>query len=484
MTLLKFFGFCTAVCAISASMTTGASAQYASRSGAPNPDVVVNWDLIDQLGAEPTVPGQIYQQGFYERYRPHYELKNMPNRPIWRNTQPFQRQQQMAPQPQYSDSTCCRMPPPPPAADPKSYVNEDIARLLELRENSQSPTTFGQGLPGLPTPPAPPQPVVPDVVEPRLAPTPAPTPAPARAPVVTPEPEVEDIVIIDEVEEETSPTPPAEEVETSPVKPQQDTVVEDIQEDIQEEASDVLESVEEIGEAEEPEASPDASEEPVAEEAPAAETPKKKGFFQSLFGFGDDDDETPEPQGAAPAQSVEQEQLPDLESLFEEDGPSDATDTPDPEAAPAPEAEAEDEPVDMMAIIQNDVEFDTEDERKEAVVAAITPPSYKNMPPRQRILFENYGLGLSNAAESELEKAADILNNDPNVRIQLYAYAAAGEDEASQSNARRVSLSRALAARAYLLEQDVTTTRIDVRALGADERDGPADRVDLIYVPR
>ena len=46
------------------------------------------------------------------------------------------------------------------------------------------------------------------------------------------------------------------------------------------------------------------------------------------------------------------------------------------------------------------------------------------------------------------------------------------------------SLSRPLAVRAFLIEQDVRSTRIDVRALGVASDTGPPGRVDLVYLER
>jgi outer membrane protein OmpA-like peptidoglycan-associated protein len=43
-----------------------------------------------------------------------------------------------------------------------------------------------------------------------------------------------------------------------------------------------------------------------------------------------------------------------------------------------------------------------------------------------------------------------------------------------------LSLSRALAVRAFLIEQGVRSTRMDVRALGDKVPDGPVDRVDVL----
>ena len=67
-------------------------------------------------------------------------------------------------------------------------------------------------------------------------------------------------------------------------------------------------------------------------------------------------------------------------------------------------------------------------------------------------------------------------------RLQLKAYAGASGE--SVSTARRLSLSRALAVRAFLIEQDVRSTRIDVRALGVAADAGPPERVDLVYFER
>ncbi len=63
-------------------------------------------------------------------------------------------------------------------------------------------------------------------------------------------------------------------------------------------------------------------------------------------------------------------------------------------------------------------------------------------------------------------------------RIQIKAYASAAGAEAA-SSARRLSLSRALAVRSYLIDKGVRSTRIDVRALGPTNDSSPPDRVDV-----
>ena len=71
-----------------------------------------------------------------------------------------------------------------------------------------------------------------------------------------------------------------------------------------------------------------------------------------------------------------------------------------------------------------------------------------------------------------------MLANDA-LRLTIRAYAEGSAEEASQ--ARRLSLSRALAVRSYLIEQGIRGPRMDVRALG-HRIESPRDRVDLVLV--
>ena len=94
-----------------------------------------------------------------------------------------------------------------------------------------------------------------------------------------------------------------------------------------------------------------------------------------------------------------------------------------------------------------------------------------------RIVFDADETRLPDAAADQLAAIAERAASDDNVRIQLKAYA--GGDALSASKARRLSLSRALAVRSYLIEQGVRSTRIDVRALGDKVEDEPVNRVDI-----
>lgn len=96
--------------------------------------------------------------------------------------------------------------------------------------------------------------------------------------------------------------------------------------------------------------------------------------------------------------------------------------------------------------------------------------------------FASGSAELGGDTRQRLDRVVEALKNDPNRRIELTAYADAPGDSPSRS--RRLSLSRALAVRSYLIEQGVRSTRIDVRALGNAVQDGPADRVDIAPASR
>ena len=84
-------------------------------------------------------------------------------------------------------------------------------------------------------------------------------------------------------------------------------------------------------------------------------------------------------------------------------------------------------------------------------------------------------------AEAELvlqEIAALVAGTER--RIQLNAYA--GGTAETVGGARRLSLSRALTVRSYLIEAGVRSTRIDVRALGLADDNGPPERVDIVLL--
>ena len=99
---------------------------------------------------------------------------------------------------------------------------------------------------------------------------------------------------------------------------------------------------------------------------------------------------------------------------------------------------------------------------------------------RSVILFAAEASDPAQSALSSIKFLAGDLNASmvgAGSRIQLLAYG--GEKGDKGSDARRLSLKRALAIRQVLIDDGVGSERIDVRAMGGADDGGPADRVDV-----
>lgn len=110
------------------------------------------------------------------------------------------------------------------------------------------------------------------------------------------------------------------------------------------------------------------------------------------------------------------------------------------------------------------------------VVVADAPGETTLVPGGVRATFGPSRADLNTATEAAIRNFARPLR-DSNQAINVAAYAAGSADD--PSTPRRLSLARALAARAVLINEGIPSTRIYVRALGSAGGDGPADRVDL-----
>ena len=95
-----------------------------------------------------------------------------------------------------------------------------------------------------------------------------------------------------------------------------------------------------------------------------------------------------------------------------------------------------------------------------------------------RLLFAEGSDQLSQAGVELLSRLAADMQDNESLRVQVRAFAGGTSELAS--DARRLSLNRALVVRTYLIDQGVRGTRIDVRALGNTAPDQPRDRVDLL----
>jgi len=130
---------------------------------------------------------------------------------------------------------------------------------------------------------------------------------------------------------------------------------------------------------------------------------------------------------------------------------------------------------------ERDDESAAANEGEETQTAAL-PPADEALPKELRLRFEGDSAALSEDGRELLNRLARRMKENPQARIQLLAYAEGTEDTASQ--ARRLSLSRALAVRSFLIDQGVRSTRMDVRALGGTAESGPPNRVDIVPAKR
>lgn len=117
-----------------------------------------------------------------------------------------------------------------------------------------------------------------------------------------------------------------------------------------------------------------------------------------------------------------------------------------------------------------------------APTAATPEPPTLGLTKRSVILFAPQAADPAQSALGAIKFLAGDLNaamTSASARIQIQAYGGNRGDKSS--DARRLSLKRALAIRQVLIDDGVPAERIDVRAMGGADDLGPADRVD-VYV--
>jgi len=106
----------------------------------------------------------------------------------------------------------------------------------------------------------------------------------------------------------------------------------------------------------------------------------------------------------------------------------------------------------------------------------------ENLSKQSVIIFAKDAPDPAKSALGAIKFLAGSLNSamtSPGARVELQAFGGAKGDKGS--DARRLSLKRALAIRQVLIEDGVSADRIDVRAMGGVDDTGPTDRVD-VYV--
>lgn len=108
-----------------------------------------------------------------------------------------------------------------------------------------------------------------------------------------------------------------------------------------------------------------------------------------------------------------------------------------------------------------------------------TPQLHAAEPALLRVAFEQLDATPTPQAAAEIKAFAARFKQHGG-RVTLKAYAGAAGDDGT--NARRLSLKRALAVREILLSEGIAAERLNVRALGGVRDTGPLDRVDIVRV--
>lgn len=147
-------------------------------------------------------------------------------------------------------------------------------------------------------------------------------------------------------------------------------------------------------------------------------------------------------------------------------------------AAPAPKAPAATPPAAPAPAVETQAQASTPAAATQTASRGNTGVQVSEV----QILFDSSEAGLSGPAKTALETVAQAMLEDEASEVQLFAYA--GQTGVDATQARRLSLSRAMAVRAFLIGKGVRPARMQVRALGNKTTDGSPDRVDVVPAKR
>lgn len=301
----------------------------------------------------------------------------------------------------------------------------------------------------------------PPVAEAPAAPTPPPAPPAVEAPPSAPADVAEQIESAEQAEQVAALTPPPPPAPEEPAKPEPEAPV--AEEEAPEETSEVADIL--TKQVIEP-----------AQQAPAAAVPpppapnEKSESAPAQEPMALDADTTtpppPPPAASADTKSVEAAEV-----------------AMPPMSAPKPASE----PASSSTVIPlppQTSEAAKPTAQPEQDEIASLPPATGSLSDgdQMRIVFDADSSKLPGPARDQLAAMAGQMREQSDLRLQLLAYA--GNADTSASAARRLSLSRALAVRSFLIENGVRSTRIDVRALGNKSTEEVTERVDITVVAR
>ncbi len=152
--------------------------------------------------------------------------------------------------------------------------------------------------------------------------------------------------------------------------------------------------------------------------------------------------------------------------------------------APAVPSMPEDVPVIAKATTAPEQATQAQTTPAQAMPSPAAPAAEKAMPavptPAGLTLdFAPTSSTLAAQAKDKLDNIADQMKDVDNLRLQIRGYA---KGDGSLDSARRMSLSRVLEVRSYLMNKGIKPIRLDVQALGSATSRLPIDRVDLVFV--
>lgn len=109
-------------------------------------------------------------------------------------------------------------------------------------------------------------------------------------------------------------------------------------------------------------------------------------------------------------------------------------------------------------------------------------PPAASLPPSSvlSLVFQGEATNLPDTADALVDRIVERLRASDTARLQLRSYASGTADTARE--ARQRSLARALALRERLTAFGIRSARVDVRALGIEEENGTADRIDIVFL--
>jgi outer membrane protein OmpA-like peptidoglycan-associated protein len=157
-------------------------------------------------------------------------------------------------------------------------------------------------------------------------------------------------------------------------------------------------------------------------------------------------------------------------------------DVPPPPPPPVPRVEAAPRTPVLSGEVGKEAPKSSAKPAAETEVAAIPRGGAIASGATRQITFAPGSAILEPEGKATIGAIALALAKNPALRVELKAYARGTPENVSQ--ARRLSLSRALAIRSELMRQGVKPTRIDVRALGNRVPGGSPSRADLLVFTR